>query len=181
MHTFTAIFVLSLASVASVFPLTARRVTVWNGRAELCNRNYGNITFIGSYNNYATSTDVLDLSRDQEVSKLNRSWELGCCKRNRTCARQNRIYVIPVSMLGPKASAFTSKIDYSQTQRTCPSRVSGILHSSTPRNCAIDLLYLWTAAPTMEGPIRPWRQRVAAPVPKVTPRHPPGHVFRPLP
>jgi len=74
MHTFTAFFVLFVASIVSAFPLTAKRATACNGRAELCNRSYGNITFIGSHDSYAVDTNVLNLSRNQEVdivSQLN--------------------------------------------------------------------------------------------------------------
>lgn len=35
----------------------------------------------------------------------NSIWELGCCKRNRTCGKGNYISVIPVSMLRPKVAA----------------------------------------------------------------------------
>ncbi|EIM90666.1 PLC-like phosphodiesterase [Stereum hirsutum FP-91666 SS1] len=46
----------------------AKRATVCNGHAELCDRSYGNITFIGAHDSYATSSDPLALARDQEVS-----------------------------------------------------------------------------------------------------------------
>lgn len=31
----------------------ARRATVCNGHAELCNRSFGNVTFVGSHDSYA--------------------------------------------------------------------------------------------------------------------------------
>lgn len=31
----------------------ARRATVCNGHAELCDRSFGNVTFIGTHNSYA--------------------------------------------------------------------------------------------------------------------------------
>ena len=74
MHTLAAFFVVLLATVASSSPLTQKRATVCNGRAELCNRSYGNITFIGSHDSYAVDKNVLNLSRNQEVdvtSQLN--------------------------------------------------------------------------------------------------------------
>lgn len=74
MHTLAAFFVALLASFVRSSPLTQKRATVCNGRAELCNRSYGNITFIGSHDSYAVDTNVLNLSRNQEVdvtSQLN--------------------------------------------------------------------------------------------------------------
>lgn len=68
MYTYTVLFVLLLASVTNALLLPAKRATVCNGRAELCNRSYGNITFVGSHNSYAVDTDILDLSRNQEVN-----------------------------------------------------------------------------------------------------------------
>ncbi|KAF8636279.1 hypothetical protein AX17_003658 [Amanita inopinata Kibby_2008] len=44
-----------------------RRATVCNGRAELCSRSYGNITFVGSHDSFAFSSDPIDLPRDQEI------------------------------------------------------------------------------------------------------------------
>ncbi|KAH9966051.1 PLC-like phosphodiesterase [Russula dissimulans] len=38
-----------------------------NGHVELCNRSYGNITFIGAHDSYAFSNNTLQLARDQEV------------------------------------------------------------------------------------------------------------------
>ena len=67
MHTLVALFVVLLASITSASPLIQKRATVCNGRAELCNRSYGNITFIGSHDSYAVDTNVLNLSRNQEV------------------------------------------------------------------------------------------------------------------
>ena len=77
MHTFTAISVLLFASVASAFPLTAKRATVCDGRTvETWNRSYGNMTFIEGHNNYTVNTNVLDLPRDQEVD-ANSQFNLG--------------------------------------------------------------------------------------------------------
>jgi len=45
----------------------SKRATVCNGHAELCGRSYGNVTFIGAHDSYATSKDPLALARDQSV------------------------------------------------------------------------------------------------------------------
>ncbi|EIM90665.1 PLC-like phosphodiesterase, partial [Stereum hirsutum FP-91666 SS1] len=44
------------------------RQTVCNGREELCDRSYGNVTFIGApHDSYAVSTDPIIVSRNQEI------------------------------------------------------------------------------------------------------------------
>ncbi|KAL7281152.1 PLC-like phosphodiesterase [Trametes coccinea BRFM310] len=65
-----ASFVSCLAAVvASVRAATvpSKRATVCNGHAELCNRSYGNVTFLGAHDSFAFSEDPLALSRDQEL------------------------------------------------------------------------------------------------------------------
>ncbi|KAK7448062.1 hypothetical protein VKT23_013818 [Stygiomarasmius scandens] len=47
--------------------LPAKRATVCNGHAELCNRPYGNTTFLGSHDSAFFSSDPFALARDQEV------------------------------------------------------------------------------------------------------------------
>lgn len=62
------------ASSALAAPSLIQRADVCNGHAELCNRSYGNVTFIGSHDSFAYSTDLLALARDQEIdvpSQLN--------------------------------------------------------------------------------------------------------------
>lgn len=44
-----------------------KRATVCNGFAQLCNRPYGNTTFLGSHDSFAFSDDPFALARDQEV------------------------------------------------------------------------------------------------------------------
>ncbi|KDQ50037.1 hypothetical protein JAAARDRAFT_142579, partial [Jaapia argillacea MUCL 33604] len=41
--------------------------TVCNGHAQLCNRGYGNVTFIGAHDSFASSTSILAVGRTQEV------------------------------------------------------------------------------------------------------------------
>ncbi|KAH9858526.1 PLC-like phosphodiesterase [Lenzites betulinus] len=65
-----ASFVFSLAAVAASVKgaiLPEKRATVCNGHAELCNRSYGNVTFLGAHDSFAFSEDPLALARDQEV------------------------------------------------------------------------------------------------------------------
>ncbi|KAF9056920.1 PLC-like phosphodiesterase [Rhodocollybia butyracea] len=63
--------ILALSALCGVFggtlPTKRQQPTVCNGHAELCSRPYGNITFLGSHDSYAFSTDPLIVSRDQEV------------------------------------------------------------------------------------------------------------------
>ncbi|KAJ7073397.1 PLC-like phosphodiesterase [Mycena belliarum] len=44
-----------------------KRATVCNGNAALCNRSYGNTTFMGAHDSFAFSSDPFALARDQEV------------------------------------------------------------------------------------------------------------------
>ncbi|KZT20223.1 PLC-like phosphodiesterase [Neolentinus lepideus HHB14362 ss-1] len=46
----------------------AKRASVCNGRAELCDRSYGNTTFVGAHDSFAHSTDPAALARDQEIN-----------------------------------------------------------------------------------------------------------------
>ncbi|KAF9003878.1 PLC-like phosphodiesterase [Cyathus striatus] len=45
----------------------AKRASVCNGHAELCSRQYSNITVIGAHDSFAFSKDPLALARDQQV------------------------------------------------------------------------------------------------------------------
>ncbi|KIK56552.1 hypothetical protein GYMLUDRAFT_47067 [Collybiopsis luxurians FD-317 M1] len=63
----SCILALSAVSGAVATTLPEKRATVCNGHAELCNRPYGNTTFLGSHDSYAFSSDPLALARDQEV------------------------------------------------------------------------------------------------------------------
>ncbi|KAF8968511.1 PLC-like phosphodiesterase [Flammula alnicola] len=58
-----------VSSFGLVFSLSvpSRRATVCNGHAELCNRNYANVTAIGAHDSFAFSSDPFALARDQEV------------------------------------------------------------------------------------------------------------------
>ncbi|KAJ7021878.1 PLC-like phosphodiesterase [Mycena alexandri] len=58
---------LSAATLALAASIPVKRATVCNGHAELCNRSYGNITFVGAHDSAFISQDPLALARDQEV------------------------------------------------------------------------------------------------------------------
>ncbi|KAI0684351.1 PLC-like phosphodiesterase [Earliella scabrosa] len=62
-------FLAVTAAVASVSGAIVRekRASVCNGRSELCNRSYGNVTFLGAHNSFAASDNPLALGRNQEV------------------------------------------------------------------------------------------------------------------
>ncbi|KAI5891247.1 PLC-like phosphodiesterase [Schizophyllum commune H4-8] len=57
----------SLLAVPSVLAAPKSRDRACNGHAELCDRSYGNVTFMGSHDSFAYSDDPLALARDQEV------------------------------------------------------------------------------------------------------------------
>ncbi|KAF7293913.1 Protein-S-isoprenylcysteine O-methyltransferase [Mycena chlorophos] len=70
-----ALVAFGLAASASAAALSVPEVprakasaTVCNGYAELCDRSYGNITFLGAHDSPFFSSDPFALARDQEVS-----------------------------------------------------------------------------------------------------------------
>ncbi|KAJ7764694.1 PLC-like phosphodiesterase [Mycena metata] len=58
---------LSATTLALAATIPVKRATVCNGHAELCNRSYGNITYVGSHDSAFFSQDPLALARDQEA------------------------------------------------------------------------------------------------------------------
>ncbi|CAA7264433.1 unnamed protein product [Cyclocybe aegerita] len=62
-----SVLLLSLASYTNGLYLLRKRATICNGRAELCNRPYGNTTFMTAHNSFAHSPLVLALARNQAV------------------------------------------------------------------------------------------------------------------
>ncbi|KAJ7099253.1 PLC-like phosphodiesterase [Mycena belliarum] len=58
---------LSVATLALAATIPVKRATVCNGRAELCGRSYGNVTFGGAHDSFAFSKNPLALARVQEV------------------------------------------------------------------------------------------------------------------
>ncbi|KAF7318862.1 hypothetical protein HMN09_00221700 [Mycena chlorophos] len=58
---------LCFGTLALSAAIPKKRATVCNGHAELCDRSYGNVTFIGAHDSFAFSTDPLALAADQHV------------------------------------------------------------------------------------------------------------------
>ncbi|CAK5264534.1 unnamed protein product [Mycena citricolor] len=56
-----------LAAVGSAG--TLRRATTCNGHSELCNRSYGNITYIGAHDSYAVGTNNLAVNQDYDITQ----------------------------------------------------------------------------------------------------------------
>ncbi|KAF8913071.1 PLC-like phosphodiesterase [Gymnopilus junonius] len=46
-----------------------RRATVCNGHAELCNRSFGNVTFVGAHDSYAIGVNNLAANQDQPITQ----------------------------------------------------------------------------------------------------------------
>lgn len=59
----------SLTALAS--PARRATPTVCNGHAELCDRSYGNVTFIGTHNSYGNGTSIMDNQGKGVVAQLN--------------------------------------------------------------------------------------------------------------
>ncbi|TEB26197.1 hypothetical protein FA13DRAFT_1737598 [Coprinellus micaceus] len=56
-----------LAPSTEALYLLRKRATVCNGRSELCDRRYGNTTFLTAHNSFAFSSNPLALARNQVV------------------------------------------------------------------------------------------------------------------
>ncbi|CAL1707846.1 unnamed protein product [Somion occarium] len=61
------LLILAFVMTVSASVLNMKRASVCNGHAELCNRSYGNTTFLGAHDSFAFSSDPFALARDQEV------------------------------------------------------------------------------------------------------------------
>jgi len=46
-----------------------RRATTCNGHAELCERSYGNVTFVGAHDSYAVGTNNLAANQDYNITR----------------------------------------------------------------------------------------------------------------
>jgi len=58
-----------VALLVQAAPVEKRLVPlVCNGHAQLCDRSYGNVTYIGSHDSYSIDGDFLDLAANQRVS-----------------------------------------------------------------------------------------------------------------
>ncbi|OSD03202.1 PLC-like phosphodiesterase [Trametes coccinea BRFM310] len=63
-----------LSLLASLVPgsaalSTAKRATTCNGHAELCDRSFGNVTFVGSHDSYAVGTNSLAVNQDYNITQ----------------------------------------------------------------------------------------------------------------
>ncbi|KAF8586155.1 PLC-like phosphodiesterase [Ramaria rubella] len=61
------LFTLTLLLISCASSSPGKRASLCNGHAELCNRSYGNITFVGAHDSYAFSEDPLAVARDQRI------------------------------------------------------------------------------------------------------------------
>jgi len=64
-----AVLPLLAASVAAHALSIQGRATTCNGHAELCDRNYGNVTFVGAHDSYAVGTNNLATNQDYDVTQ----------------------------------------------------------------------------------------------------------------
>lgn len=67
---------LLLLLLCTITPTTStstpyRRATICNGHSELCNRSYGNITFIGAHDSYAVGNSLADNQNKNITEALN--------------------------------------------------------------------------------------------------------------
>lgn len=59
-----------LSSAVSTYGFVAtRRATVCNGHAELCDRSFGNVTFVGAHNSYAVGTNSVFVNQDYNITQ----------------------------------------------------------------------------------------------------------------
>ncbi|CAL1694011.1 unnamed protein product [Somion occarium] len=55
--------------LVSATPYIQRRAAVCNGHAELCDRSYGNVTFVGAHNSYAVGINNLATNQDYDITQ----------------------------------------------------------------------------------------------------------------
>ncbi|KAH9858064.1 PLC-like phosphodiesterase [Lenzites betulinus] len=48
---------------------TVRRATTCNGHAELCDRSFGNVTFVGTHDSYAVGTNSVAVNQDYNITQ----------------------------------------------------------------------------------------------------------------
>ncbi|KAF8807790.1 PLC-like phosphodiesterase [Phlegmacium glaucopus] len=66
----SALFAHSHSVFGSVLaPAILPRATICNGHAELCNRSFGNVTFVGAHDSYAIGVNTLAANQDQNVTQ----------------------------------------------------------------------------------------------------------------
>ncbi|TBU63819.1 PLC-like phosphodiesterase [Dichomitus squalens] len=59
-----------LSSLSGTYGIaTTRRATVCNGHAELCDRSFGNVTFVGAHDSYAVGTNSVFVNQDYNITQ----------------------------------------------------------------------------------------------------------------
>ncbi|TFK56708.1 PLC-like phosphodiesterase [Heliocybe sulcata] len=73
MHLSTRLAQVSLSLFSALSAVQAvsvsRRATTCNGHAELCDRSYGNVTFVGAHDSYAVGTNNLAVNQDYNITQ----------------------------------------------------------------------------------------------------------------
>jgi len=70
MHFLPKCLLFALLSFSCVQAISHKRgATVCNGHSELCDRSYGNVTFVGAHDSYAVGTNNLAVNQDQNVTQ----------------------------------------------------------------------------------------------------------------
>ncbi|KAH6916938.1 PLC-like phosphodiesterase [Coprinopsis sp. MPI-PUGE-AT-0042] len=59
----------SVGSYAGGLSGISRRATVCNGHAELCERGYGSLAYVGTHNSYAVGVNILAANQDQDITR----------------------------------------------------------------------------------------------------------------
>ncbi|KAF9530747.1 PLC-like phosphodiesterase [Crepidotus variabilis] len=57
----------ALLSLSDASSIPKSKATVCNGRAELCERPYGSVTYLTAHNSFGASKDIFALARNQEI------------------------------------------------------------------------------------------------------------------
>ncbi|KAK7463885.1 hypothetical protein VKT23_005820 [Stygiomarasmius scandens] len=60
---------LLLSSTSAFAAAASRRATTCNGHGELCDKSYGNVTFIGAHDSYAVGVNNLAVNQDYDVTQ----------------------------------------------------------------------------------------------------------------
>ncbi|KAF9015590.1 PLC-like phosphodiesterase [Cyathus striatus] len=63
----TLSFLAALLAPALAYP--QRRATTCNGHAELCDRSYGNVSFVGAHDSYAIGVNNIATNQDQNITQ----------------------------------------------------------------------------------------------------------------
>ncbi|KAH9944272.1 PLC-like phosphodiesterase [Epithele typhae] len=65
-----AVLSLLLSSISGALATSStRRATTCNGHSELCDKSFGNVTFVGTHNSYAVGTSSLFVNQDWNITQ----------------------------------------------------------------------------------------------------------------